>query len=127
VGAEGGGQARGVRGRGEAGAAGLEVGDGERTLLRVDRARAEGVDVDWPRRVTIRDAALERPWVLLERDRQGELSLRKQLTPRRAGAAAAPSDGSTSSGEEPLVVTVRRITVEDGGTRTVDQRVAPPF
>ncbi len=125
--AMGSGEPRRVTARGEAGAAGLDIRDGERSLLRVDRARAEGVDVDWPRRVTIRDAALQRPWVLLERDRQGDLSLKTLLTPRRSGRAGAPSDASTSSDEGPLLITVRRIAVENGGTRTVDQRVAPPF
>jgi outer membrane protein OmpA-like peptidoglycan-associated protein len=116
-----------VTARGQAAAAGLDVRDGERTLLRVERARAEGVDLDWPRRVTVRDAALQRPWVLLERDRAGELSLKARLTPRRDGRAAAPSSGSGAPDEGPLLVTVRRVAIENGGARTVDQRVVPPF
>jgi uncharacterized protein DUF748 len=55
-----------VRGRG--GLSRLDVRDGERTVMRVERATATGLDVDWPRRVTARDLTLQRPWLLAERD-----------------------------------------------------------
>jgi hypothetical protein len=79
--------------RGEVAASSLDVRDNERTLLRMERASASGVDIDWPRRATIRDLHVQRPWVLLERDRDNALSLRTLLTPRPAGRPA----GSTAA------------------------------
>jgi hypothetical protein len=115
--------------RGRAGASSIDVRDGERTVMRVERARATGVEVDWPRRVAIRDVTLQRPWILLERDQRGTLPLRALLTPRTAnGSANASANGSaTDGGAAPVPVTVDHLVVEDGGARTVDQRVAPPF
>ena len=106
--------------RGRAGASSLDVRDGERTVMRVERARATGVEVDWPRRVAIRDVTLQRPWILLERDQRGTLALRALLTPRTANGSG-PSGGAT------VPVTVDHLVVEEGGARTVDQGVAPPF
>ena len=74
--------------RGRAGLSGLDVRDGRRTLLRVERALAEGVDVAWPRRIAAGLLHLERPWVLVERDERGALPLRKLFT--AAPNATAP-------------------------------------
>jgi Domain of Unknown Function (DUF748) len=106
--------------RGRAGASSIDVRHGERTVMRVERAQATGLDIDWPRRVAVRDLTLHRPWVLLERDARGALVLRELLTPKTAGASAS-SDGAT------VPVTVDHLIVEEGGARTVDQRVAPPL
>ena len=111
--------------RGRAGASSIDVRDGERTVMRVERARATGVEVDWPRRVAIRDVTLQRPWILLERDQGGALPLRTLLTPR--GANKSAQNGSAPSGGATVPVTVDHLLFEDGGARTVDQRVAPPF
>lgn len=121
-----------VTARGRAGASSVDVRDEERTLLRIDRADASGLDVDWPGRLSIRDVTLRRPWVLIEREGSNDLSLRAALTPRRARNAGAPqerpADAPPDAAEpSPLAITVRQLVVEDGGTRTVDQRVSPPF
>lgn len=116
--------------RGEVAASSLDVRDNERTLLRMERASASGVDIDWPRRATIRDLHVQRPWVLLERDRDNALSLRTLLTPRPAGRPAgstAPHAETEPSAGPPMSVSVRELTIEDGGFRAVDQRVSPPF
>lgn len=125
--------------RGNAAVSRVDVRDGLRTVLKADRAAASGIDIEWPRRVVVRDVKLQEPWILLERDREGALPLRTLVTPRSesgearrsardAGASArgAPSESDNGSiGSVPI--TVGRVVVENGGARVVDQRVTPPF
>jgi hypothetical protein len=106
--------------RGRAGASSLDVRDGERTVMRAERVQATGVDIDWPERVAVRDLSLRQPWILLERDQRGALVLGTLLTPRTA-------NGSAPNGGAAVPITVDHLRVEEGGVRTVDQRVAPPF
>jgi hypothetical protein len=123
--------------RGTAALSRVDVRDGERTVMRVERAAATGLDIDWPRRVRVRDLTLQRPWALFERDRAGSLPLRELLSPRVAGAPSASGPASPASGNgsatgaspsDPIVpVTLGHVTIDDGGARLVDQRVAPPF
>jgi len=124
--------------RGSAALSRVEVRDGERTVMRVERAAASGVDIDWPRRVAVRDLKLQQPWALFERDRAGALPLRELLSPRSAGASAAgvaaakPASGNGSASAAGLSgsivpVTLGQVVVEDGGARVVDHRVTPPF
>jgi hypothetical protein len=123
--------------RGRAAASLIDVRDGERTVMRVERAQATGVDIDWPRRVAVRDLTLQRPWVLLERDQGGALTLRALLSPRApdgsgpggpAPSASAPiRPRPASSGGSTVPITVDHLVVADGGARTVDHRVAPPI
>ena len=115
----------------------IDVRDGERTVMRVERAQATGVDIDWPRRVAVRDVTLQRPWVLLERDQGGALTLRVLLSPRAPDGAgprgSTPSASApirplpASSGGSTIPITVDHLVVADGGARTVDHRVAPPI
>jgi len=120
--------------RGRAAVSRLDVRDGERSVVRAERVSASSLDVDWPRRVSVGDLAMQRPWVLIERAREGILPLRVLLSPRvgttdvaraPSSAAGAASPRGTAPGSVP--VTVARLVVEDGGARLVDQRVAPPF
>jgi len=106
--------------RGRAGASSIDVRDGARTVMRVERAQATGLDVDWPQRIAIRDLTLRRPWILLERDARGALVLRDLLTPQPAGTSAA-------SGGTAVPVAIDQLTVEEGGARAADQRVTPPL
>jgi uncharacterized protein involved in outer membrane biogenesis len=112
--------------RGSAGLARLDVRDGERTVARVERATATGLEVDWPGRVAVDRLALARPWLLLERDSAGSLALRDLLAPR-SGASGAPAATNGTAVGEPLAVTVGRLTVDEGGVRVVDRSVSPPF
>src|SRR5262249_55282138 len=61
--------------RGDAALSRVDVRDGQRTVIRIGRAAATGLDVDWPRTIKARELALRRPWVLLERDASGALPL----------------------------------------------------
>jgi hypothetical protein len=49
----------------------VDIRDGQRTVVRAERAAATGLDVDWPRRIAVREIAMRQPWVLVERDREG--------------------------------------------------------
>ena len=120
--------------RGRAAVSRLDVRDGERSVVRAERVSASSLDVDWPRRLSVGELAMRRPWVLIERAREGILPLRVLLSPRvgASEAARAPSSDAGSSsprGTAPgsVPVTVARLVVEDGGARIVDQRIAPPF
>jgi hypothetical protein len=127
-----------VKARGSAAVSRVDVRDGERTVMRVERAAATGLDVDWPRRVGVRELSLERPWILVERDRAGAPPLRVLLSTRAASPGvrsasetpARPPGGSASAegtAGRAVPVTVDHLVIEDGGARVVDQHVSPPF
>jgi uncharacterized protein DUF748 len=107
----------------------LDVRDGQRTVLRVERAAASGLDVEWPERVRVDGLTLRRPWILLERDEHGQLPLRALLTSRQP--AGVPSGATGEPSPEPTAgspaVTVARVRIEEGGARVVDHAVSPAF
>jgi uncharacterized protein involved in outer membrane biogenesis len=111
--------------RGTAGLSRLDVRDGERTVARLERATAVGLEVDWPGRVSVDRLTLTRPWLLLERDTAGSLGLRRLVV--RAPAAGAPGTTSETAATEPLTLTVAHVSVADGGVRVVDRAVSPSF
>lgn len=118
---------RRVTARGGATLSRLDVRDGERTVVRVERATASAVALDWPERLTIGRVALTRPWLLVERDVDGGLALRTLLAPT-AGSRTRPSRPSdTPPSSTTLAVSVGRVSVEDGGVRVVDHAVSPAF
>ncbi len=111
--------------RGTAGLSRLDVRDGERTVVRVERGMATGLEVDWPGHVAVDRLALVRPWLLFERDSAGSLALRDVLAARSSSSGASGSPAATNA--EPPAVTVARLAVDDGGARVVDRSVSPPF
>jgi hypothetical protein len=116
--------------RGQAALTQLDVRDQERTVLRVERATATGLDAQWPQRVSIGDLALQQPWILLERDERAALPLRALLEPpsgRPHPDGAAPASANGHPGDPPPAVAVQRLTIEGGGARVVDRSIAPPF
>ncbi|HEU4367031.1 MAG TPA: DUF748 domain-containing protein [Methylomirabilota bacterium] len=112
--------------RGSAALSRVDVQDGERTVARVERATATGIELDWPQRLAIGQLALARPWLLLERDPRGELPLRGLLA-LPAGAGGHAAAGSVKNGAETIAVTVAKISADEGGVRVVDRAVSPPF
>jgi hypothetical protein len=111
--------------RGRAGVSRIDVRDRERTVARVERATATGLEIDWPGHVAVERLALARPWLLLERDSGGSLALGDLLAPRHAPAVTAETNDTAVS--PPLTVTVARLAVADGGVRVVDRSVSPSF
>ena len=82
--------------RGTAGLARIDVRDRERSVLRLERAQATGIDVAWPERIDVERVALTGPWVLAERDEKGVFTIRPLLTPRAPPAAAAARDAKAT-------------------------------
>jgi Domain of Unknown Function (DUF748) len=143
--------ARRATARGSAGLARLDVRDSERTVMRIERAQATGIDVTWPERVAVARLELTQPWLLMERDEKGGLPLRTLLaarasaaptantsvasrtadaasTPSAASSAGSPgSDSTQENGGTPLAITVAQLDVERGGLRIVDRAVSPAF
>ena len=104
--------------------------------MRVERAQATGVDVDWPRRVAVRDVTLQRPWVLLERDQRRSPDPARAALAARAGRIApdAPPRRARPSVRCRHRAAARpspsRSTISSsrtGAPATVDQRVTPPI
>ncbi len=114
--------------RGRAALAHVDVRDGERTVLHVERAAATGLDIEWPGRMAVAHLGLEAPWILMERDTQGAMAIRALLPPA-ANGAASPASSGTEKGPpaRPLAATIGLLTVEEGGARVVDQSIAPQF
>src|SRR5262249_50649891 len=95
--------------RGTAALSQMDVRDGQRTVLKVDRAAATALDVDWPRAIKVGELTLRQPWVLLERDATGALPLRALLLPETAARtqpamAAATNDSTSADSPRPPVV-----------------------
>jgi len=120
--------------RGNAVLSRVDVRDGQRTVIRVDRAAATALDVEWPRSVKVRGLALRRPWILLERNQSGALPLLALLAPETGNAtptsgatptrSASPSD---SKGPATVPVILSELVIEEGGARVVDGSLTPPF
>jgi hypothetical protein len=125
--------------RGNAALARVDVRDGQRTVMRAERIAANGLAVQWPERINVKQLALQRPWVLLERDEQGAMPLRALLPapapPAGPAAASEPNAAPTDAAPSPdtaqssntTVVTVGEVVMDDGGARVVDRSVSPPF
>lgn len=115
---------------GDLAVAGAALGDGQRTLVSAKRVELGGVNVDWPRRVSIARLGLREPWSLVERDRDGNLPLLSLLAPGGAPAPAAKPGGNpappAAAGAWP-VVEIGALSVENGFVRVVDATVSPRF
>jgi uncharacterized protein DUF748 len=113
----------------------VDVRDGQRTVMRIGRAAATGLDIDWPRRVKARELALRRPWILLERDQSGALPLRTLLSPEKPMARTSDSpetwkaatSGGDGGGQATIPIVLSHLVIEEGGARIVDGGLTPPF
>jgi uncharacterized protein involved in outer membrane biogenesis len=99
-------------------------GDGQRMLGYIKRVEVAGLDADWPRRVRVERVAVDKPWVLLEREADGTVPLLGLLT---AGSAAPKPAAAPSGSPARPVVGVGTLTVEEGFVRFVDRTTAPAF
>jgi Domain of Unknown Function (DUF748) len=104
-------------------------------VIKVERAAATTLDIDWPRSVKIGQLALRRPWILLERNESGAFPLRALLAPP---TAAEPTTGATPAPNAPtpraerkvqasMPVVLDQLVFEEGGVRLVDGGLTPPF
>jgi hypothetical protein len=112
----------------------VDVRDGQRTVVRTERAGVTGLDIAWPERIAAARVALSRPWVLLERDETGALALRS-LAARRPSAGSSTAQTVAASTDAPAsvqadttpTISVARVTVDEGGLRIVDRAIQPAF
>ncbi len=111
-------------------------GDGQRMLAYIKRVDVARLDADWPRRVTVERVAIDKPWLLLERETDGTVPLLELLmsgpsTPKVAPASrdrvtTAPGAPTGAAGPPP-VVRVGALAVEEGFVRFVDRTTTPAF
>jgi hypothetical protein len=115
--------------RGNAAVKELGIGDANRQLLTAGRARAEGVDVQWPGGVRVTSVEIEKPWVLFEREASGRFPLVDLLTPRARTmrAPAAVRDPARRAPTEPFRFSLGRLALSDGFGRFVDRTTEPDF
>src|SRR5262249_40461922 len=115
---------------------------GEKTpAAQFERLRFDGIDFSWPKYARVTKIALVKPEMRVERDKDGEMSLRKMFT-RAAGApgqpetpapketkaepASKPSEPQKPDGL-PITVEIGTITIEEGYARFLDRTVDPAF
>ena len=115
--------------RGNAAVKELGIGDANRQLLTAGRARAEGVDVQWPGGVRVTSLEIEKPWVLFEREASGRFPLVDLLTPRARAMPkpVAVRDPGRREPMEPLRFSLGRLALSDGFGRFVDRTTEPDF
>jgi uncharacterized protein involved in outer membrane biogenesis len=115
---------------------------GEKTpAAQFDRLRFDGIDFAWPKHARVAKIALVKPEMRVERDQNGEMSLRKMFTPdgrapgrpekpapkdAKAKPASRPADPKNPSGL-PITVEIGTITLEEGYARFLDRTVDPAF
>jgi uncharacterized protein involved in outer membrane biogenesis len=115
---------------------------GEKTpAAQFARLRFDGIDFSWPKHARVSKIALVKPEMRLERDHNGEMSLRQMFTrdsrvpsrpekPARKETRAEPSSKPAAPqkpGGLPITVEIGTITIEDGYARFLDRTVDPPF
>jgi hypothetical protein len=102
-------------------------GDGQRMLGYIKRVDVAGLDADWPRRVRVERVAVDKPWVLLEREADGTVPLLGLLTAGPAAPGPAPAPAAPAGASPRPVVGVDTMVVEEGFVRFVDRTTAPAF
>jgi len=124
-----------------AGAARLQsftLKDGDRPVVVVNRLETAGIDVDWPKRITIESVKLRRPRLLVERDAKGEIRLRRLVTPRWASTApagpppasatpAAPTTPAAKPRAASPTIEIGTLSLEKALARFVDYTTEPDY
>jgi hypothetical protein len=105
------------------------LGDGDRPVVSVARVDTTGIDVDWPQRIAVQRVHMRAPRLLLERTRDGEMTLPRLLTPRwtEVPSAIPAPERASSVASAPPVIEVANITLERATGRFVDQTTTPPY
>jgi hypothetical protein len=117
----------------------FRLSDGDRPVVTVGRAEALGIDVEWPGRIALERLRFRRPSLLVERDAEGAFALRRLVTPRWRGSAAAAPDapaatdapaapaGAPPPAAPPPTIEVGTFALERASARFVDLTTAPPY
>jgi hypothetical protein len=114
-----------ARVRGDVAGGRFALADGGRTLLSLRRIDAKGLDVQWPDRVAIDQVRLREPSAVIERDRQGRVTLMDRFAPpTTAGAEPAPAATIARSALPPIAI--GEVVVERGSATVLDASGAVP-
>jgi hypothetical protein len=115
----------------------FKLSDGDRAVVTVGRVDTTGVDIDWPRRIGLQGVRLRRPRLLIERDAQGEIRLRRLVTPHWTVTAPADSRPATpaalgaaappTAGAQPPTIEIATFALDKASARFVDHTTTPPF
>ena len=117
----------------------LAFGDAERRLATARRVELTGLRYRYPTSVRVRQVTLHKPWVLVERNADGQLEIVSLLNqrrrgvppPARSGSTATPASGPaapaapTPAGRVRVAVT--RLILDDGFLRFVDRTTVPDY
>ena len=111
--------------RGTADLRNLAFLEGTRPLLTVGRVEAAGIDAHWPMQVAIDRLRVTAPWAQVDRNAEGQLSLRA-LFGRRPDRPAPVASEPVAAGLVPgLALSVREALFDNGGLNIVDDAVEP--
>ena len=123
---------------GDATAEHVALGDDIRRLATARLTEIKGLRYRYPTSLRVKTLALDKPWLLLERDSSGRLELvtlvttRTKPPPPPAGATAAgapaPRPAPAPPEREPRVrVLIETLTMQDGFVRFVDRTTEPDY
>jgi uncharacterized protein involved in outer membrane biogenesis len=109
----------------------LALGDADRRLATAQRAELTGLRYQYPTSVRIRQVALNKPWVLIERNSDGSIAVASLLTRRRP---PSPSASESGTGTAPVAapaagvrVAITTLSLSDGFLRFVDRTTNPDY
>ena len=106
----------------------FRLSDGDRAMVTVGRVDTTGIDVDWPKRITVARVQLRRPRLLIERDPDGQILLFRLITPHwgaRPTAGSPPASAQTPSARPTIEVTT--LSLERASARFVDHTTTPAY
>lgn len=116
----------------------LRIGDAERRLVTADKVDLAGFRYAYPTSVRIREATLQKPWLLVERQSDGSLELVNLLQAKRSVPAArastspvtrvsTPPPADKRPAPAPVRVVITKLTMREGFVRFVDRTTDPAY
>ena len=115
-----------------------------RPTMSVERIEIDGIDFAWQKHARAAKITIARPEILVERDPDGAISLRKLFDPEADAAKKAPAGAGESpdrsvegpatapstpskSGGLPITLDFDTIAIMDGNARFIDRSTTPAF
>ena len=112
----------------------FRLSDGDRAVVTVGRVDSAGIDIDWPKRITLARVQFRRPRLLIERDPDGQILLYGLVTPRWGTHPAAASLPAVSpparSAQAPSArptIEIATFSLERASARFVDHTTTPAY
>ena len=112
----------------------FRLSDGDRAVVTVGRVDTAGIDIDWPKRITLARVQFRRPRLLVERDSNGQILLYGLVTPHWGTlptAASRPAvSPSTRSAQPPSArptIEIATFSLERASARFVDHTTTPAY